>query len=178
MYPCAGLGGGAPRDEEKARAKERVFSFRDDFGQWDPKNQRPELWNLYNGRVHPGEQIRVFPLSNWTELDVWRYIGSEGIPLPEVYFASERDVVDRGGMLYAVNEFIRPREGEEVFAEKIRYRTVGDANLTAGVRSDATTIEEIIAEVAATRITERGATRGDDKTSEAAMEDRKREGYF
>jgi sulfate adenylyltransferase subunit 2 len=177
-YQFDALFGGARRDEEKARAKERVFSFRDDFGQWDPKNQRPELWNLYNGRVHPGEQIRVFPLSNWTELDVWRYIGDEDIPLPEVYFSAEREVVDRGGMLYAVNEFIVPREGEEVFTEKIRYRTVGDANLTAGVRSHASTIEEIIAEVAATRITERGATRGDDKTSEAAMEDRKREGYF
>jgi sulfate adenylyltransferase subunit 2 len=177
-YQFDALFGGARRDEEKARAKERVFSFRDDFGQWDPKNQRPELWNLYNGRVHPGEQIRVFPLSNWTELDVWRYIGSEDIPLPEVYFASEREVVDRGGMLYAVNEFIKPREGEVVFSEKVRYRTVGDANLTAGVRSDATTIDEIIAEVEVTRITERGATRGDDKTSEAAMEDRKREGYF
>ncbi|MDA1361534.1 sulfate adenylyltransferase subunit CysD [Glycomyces luteolus] len=177
-YQFDALFGGARRDEEKARAKERVFSFRDDFGQWDPKNQRPELWNLYNGRVHPGEQIRVFPLSNWTELDVWRYIGSEDIPLPEVYFSAERQVVDRGGMLYAVNEFIKPREGEEVFYEKIRYRTVGDANLTAGVRSEATTIDEIIAEVEVTRITERGATRGDDKTSEAAMEDRKREGYF
>ncbi|MEU5153351.1 sulfate adenylyltransferase subunit CysD [Glycomyces sp. NPDC021274] len=177
-YQFDALFGGARRDEEKARAKERVFSFRDDFGQWDPKNQRPELWNLYNGRVHPGEQIRVFPLSNWTELDVWRYIGSEDIPLPEVYFSAEREVVDRGGMLYAVNEFIRPREGEETFFEKVRYRTVGDANLTAGVRSDATTIDEIIAEVEVTRITERGATRGDDKTSEAAMEDRKREGYF
>lgn len=177
-YQFDALFGGARRDEEKARAKERVFSFRDDFGQWDPKNQRPELWNLYNGRVHPGEQIRVFPLSNWTELDVWRYIGSEDIPLPEVYFAAEREVVDRGGMLYAVNEFIKPREGEETFFEKVRYRTVGDANLTAGVRSDATTIDEIIAEVEVTRITERGATRGDDKTSEAAMEDRKREGYF
>jgi sulfate adenylyltransferase subunit 2 len=177
-YQFDALFGGARRDEEKARAKERVFSFRDDFGQWDPKNQRPELWNLYNGRVHPGEQIRVFPLSNWTELDVWRYIGSEDIPLPEVYFASEREVVDRGGMLYAVNEFIKVREGEEVFTEKVRYRTVGDANLTAGVRSSATTIDEIIAEVEVTRITERGATRGDDRTSEAAMEDRKREGYF
>ncbi|HEX2142901.1 MAG TPA: sulfate adenylyltransferase subunit CysD [Glycomyces sp.] len=177
-YQFDALFGGARRDEEKARAKERVFSFRDDFGQWDPKNQRPELWNLYNGRVHPGEQIRVFPLSNWTELDVWRYIGSEDIPLPVVYFASDREVVDRGGMLYAVNEFIKVREGEEIFTETIRYRTVGDANLTAGVRSNATTIEEIIAEVEVTRVTERGATRGDDRTSEAAMEDRKREGYF
>ncbi|GAA2303478.1 sulfate adenylyltransferase subunit CysD [Glycomyces scopariae] len=177
-YQFDALFGGARRDEEKARAKERVFSFRDDFGQWDPKNQRPELWNLYNGRVHPGEQIRVFPLSNWTELDVWRYIGTEAIPLPEVYFASEREVVDRGGMLYAVNEFVQVRDGEEVFKETVRYRTVGDANLTAGVRSGATTIEEIIAEVESSRITERGATRGDDKTSEAAMEDRKREGYF
>jgi len=177
-YQFDALFGGARRDEEKARAKERVFSFRDDFGQWDPKNQRPELWNLYNGRVHPGEQIRVFPLSNWTELDVWRYIGAEDIPLPEVYFSAEREVVDRGGMLYAVNEFIKVREGEEIFTEKVRYRTVGDANLTAGVRSSATTIDEIIAEVEVSRITERGATRGDDRTSEAAMEDRKREGYF
>ncbi|WP_026929510.1 sulfate adenylyltransferase subunit CysD [Glycomyces tenuis] len=177
-YQFDALFGGARRDEEKARAKERVFSFRDDFGQWDPKNQRPELWNLYNGRVHSGEQIRVFPLSNWTELDIWRYIGDQSIELPPVYFAAEREVVERDGMLYAVNRFIRPRDGETVFAEKIRYRTVGDATLTAGVRSDATTVEQIIAEVAATRITERGATRGDDKTSEAAMEDRKREGYF
>ncbi len=177
-YQFDALFGGARRDEEKARAKERVFSFRDDFGQWDPKNQRPELWTLFNGRVHPGEQIRVFPLSNWTELDVWRYIGDQDIELPPVYFAADREVVERDGMLYAVNRFIKPRDGERVFTERIRYRTVGDANLTAGVRSEAATIDQIIAEVAATRITERGATRGDDKTSEAAMEDRKREGYF
>jgi sulfate adenylyltransferase subunit 2 len=172
------LFGGARRDEEKARAKERVFSFRDEFGQWDPKNQRPELWSLYNGRVHPGESIRVFPLSNWTELDVWHYIGRERIDLPSIYFAHKREVVDRAGMLYAVNEFLPVRAGEESFTEQVRYRTVGDASCTAAVRSDADTIDKVIAEVAATRITERGATRGDDKVSEAAMEDRKREGYF
>jgi len=172
------LFGGARRDEEKARAKERVFSFRDEFGQWDPKNQRPELWSLYNGRVHPGESIRVFPLSNWTELDVWHYIARERIELPAIYFAHKREVVDRGGMLYAVNEFLPLRNGEESFTEQVRYRTVGDASCTAAVRSDADTIDKVIAEVAATRITERGATRGDDRVSEAAMEDRKREGYF
>ncbi len=170
--------GGARRDEEKARAKERVFSFRDDFGQWDPKNQRPELWNLYNARTHAGEHMRVFPLSNWTELDVWAYIGHEGIEIPSIYFAHERDVVDRGSMLYAVNEFIQAKDGEPVLTETVRYRTVGDATLTAAVRSEAATVEAIIEEVAATRLTERGATRGDDKFSEAAMEDRKREGYF
>ena len=170
--------GGARRDEDKARAKERVFSFRDDFGQWDPKNQRPELWNLYNGRIHAGESIRVFPLSNWTELDIWQYVQREGIALPGIYFAHEREVFDRHGMLYGVHEFCRPREGETVFTERVRYRTVGDASLTAAVRSDADTVEKIIEEVASTRITERGATRGDDKFSEAAMEDRKREGYF
>ena len=170
--------GGARRDEEKARAKERVFSFRDEFGQWDPKNQRPELWSLYNGRVHPGESIRVFPLSNWTELDVWHYIAREGIDLPAIYFAHKREVVDRGGMLYAVNEFLPMRAGESSNVEQVRYRTVGDASCTAAVRSDADTIDKVIAEVASTRITERGATRGDDKVSEAAMEDRKREGYF
>jgi sulfate adenylyltransferase subunit 2 len=172
------LFGGARRDEEKARAKERVFSFRDEFGQWDPKNQRPELWSLYNGRVHASESIRVFPLSNWTELDVWHYIGREGIDLPAIYYAHKREVVDRGGMLYAVNEYLPLRAGEESFTEQVRYRTVGDASCTAAVRSDADTIDKVIAEVAATRITERGQTRGDDKTSEAAMEDRKREGYF
>jgi sulfate adenylyltransferase subunit 2 len=172
------LFGGARRDEEKARAKERVFSFRDEFGQWDPKNQRPELWSLYNGRVHPGESIRVFPLSNWTELDVWHYIGRERIELPSIYFAHKREVVDRAGMLYAINDFLPMRSGEESFTEQVRYRTVGDASCTAAVRSDADTIDKVIAEVAATRITERGATRGDDKVSEAAMEDRKREGYF
>ena len=170
--------GGARRDEDKARAKERVYSFRDEFGQWDPKNQRPELWSLYNSRVHAGESIRVFPLSNWTELDIWTYIQREGIELPSIYYAHERDVVDRGGMLYAVGEFITPKEGEQVVTKQVRYRTVGDANLTAAVESDADTIEKIIEEVATTRITERGATRGDDKFSEAAMEDRKREGYF
>jgi sulfate adenylyltransferase subunit 2 len=172
------LFGGARRDEEKARAKERVFSFRDDFGQWDPKNQRPELWNLYNGRVHPGESIRVFPLSNWTELDIWEYIHREGIEIPPIYFAHPREVFLRDGMLMAANEFAVPREGEEVFTETVRYRTVGDATLTAAVRSDADTTDKIIAEIAATRLTERGATRGDDKVSESAMEDRKREGYF
>jgi sulfate adenylyltransferase subunit 2 len=172
------LFGGARRDEEKARAKERVFSFRDEFGQWDPKNQRPELWSLYNGRVHAGESIRVFPLSNWTELDVWHYIGRERIELPSIYFAHKREVVDRTGMLYAINEFLPMRAGEESFTEQVRYRTVGDASCTAAVRSDADSIDKVIAEVAATRITERGATRGDDRVSEAAMEDRKREGYF
>ncbi|HYO35584.1 MAG TPA: sulfate adenylyltransferase subunit CysD [Geodermatophilus sp.] len=172
------LFGGARRDEDKARAKERVFSFRDEFGQWDPKNQRPELWDLYNGRVHLGESIRVFPLSNWTELDVWQYIAQEGIAIPPLYLAQEREVVERQGMLYAVNEFVRPREGERVVHETVRYRTVGDANLTAAVRSEATTVAEVIAEIAVTRMTERGATRGDDKVSDAAMEDRKREGYF
>jgi sulfate adenylyltransferase subunit 2 len=170
--------GGARRDEDKARAKERIYSFRDDFGQWDPKNQRPELWGLYNGKIHPGETIRVFPLSNWTELDIWHYIAHENIELPAIYYAHDREVIDRKGMLYAVNEFITPRKGETPFVERVRYRTVGDASLTAAVRSDADTIEKVIDEVAATRVTERGATRGDDKFSEAAMEDRKREGYF
>jgi sulfate adenylyltransferase subunit 2 len=177
-YRFDALFGGARRDEEKARAKERVFSFRDDFGQWDPKNQRPELWSLYNGRVHPGESIRVFPLSNWTELDIWHYIAREGIGLPEIYFAHQREVVDRDGMLYAVHEHLPLRAGETSFMETVRYRTVGDASCTAAVRSDADTIEKVIDEVASTRITERGATRGDDRVSEAAMEDRKREGYF
>jgi sulfate adenylyltransferase subunit 2 len=170
--------GGARRDEEKARAKERVFSFRDEFGQWDPRNQRPELWSLYNARTHRGESIRVFPLSNWTELDVWHYIARERIALPGIYFAHEREVVDRDGMLYAVHDFLPARPGEEPFVETVRYRTVGDASCTAAVKSDADTVEKVIDEVAATRITERGATRGDDRVSEAAMEDRKREGYF
>lgn len=170
--------GGARRDEDKARAKERIFSFRDDFGQWDPKNQRPELWGLYNGRIHVGESIRVFPLSNWTELDIWHYIEREEIEIPSIYFAQEREVVERGGMLFAVNEFIHPRPDEVVQTRRVRYRTVGDATLTAAVESDAATVAEVIAEVASTRITERGATRGDDKFSESAMEDRKREGYF
>ncbi|GAA3448385.1 sulfate adenylyltransferase subunit CysD [Dactylosporangium matsuzakiense] len=177
-YRFDSLFGGARRDEEKARAKERVFSFRDDFGQWDPRNQRPELWALYNARIAPGESIRVFPLSNWTELDVWHYIAREGIDLPGIYYAHDREVVDRNGMLYAINEFLPLRAGETPFVEQVRYRTVGDASCTAAVRSDADTIEKVIDEVAATRITERGATRGDDRVSEAAMEDRKREGYF
>jgi sulfate adenylyltransferase subunit 2 len=170
--------GGARRDEDKARAKERIFSFRDDFGQWDPKNQRPELWSLYNGRIHDGESIRVFPLSNWTELDIWQYIEREGIGLPSIYFAHEREVFSRRGMLFGVHPYCRPRDGEEVGVRRVRYRTVGDASLTAAVESDADTVAKVIAEVATTRITERGATRGDDKFSEAAMEDRKREGYF
>jgi sulfate adenylyltransferase subunit 2 len=170
--------GGARRDEDKARAKERIFSFRDDFGQWDPKNQRPELWSLYNGRIHDGESIRVFPLSNWTELDVWQYIQREGIELPSIYFAHEREVFSRRGMLFGVHPYCRPRDGEEITVRRVRYRTVGDASLTAAVESDADTVEKVISEVATTRITERGATRGDDKFSEAAMEDRKREGYF
>jgi sulfate adenylyltransferase subunit 2 len=170
--------GGARRDEDKARAKERIFSFRDDFGQWDPKNQRPELWGLYNGRIHDGESIRVFPLSNWTELDIWQYIEKEGIDLPSIYFAHEREVFSRRGMLFGVHPDCRPRDGEEVSVRRVRYRTVGDASLTAAVESDADTVAKVIAEVATTRITERGATRGDDKFSEAAMEDRKREGYF
>jgi sulfate adenylyltransferase subunit 2 len=170
--------GGARRDEDKARAKERIFSFRDDFGQWDPKNQRPELWSLYNGRIHDGESIRVFPLSNWTELDIWQYIEHEGIELPSIYFAHEREVFERRGMLFGVHPYCRPRDGEEVVVRRVRYRTVGDASLTAAVESDADTVAKVIDEVATTRITERGATRGDDKFSEAAMEDRKREGYF
>jgi sulfate adenylyltransferase subunit 2 len=177
-YRFDALFGGARRDEEKARAKERMFSFRDEFGQWDPKNQRPELWSLYNGRHHPGESIRVFPLSNWTELDVWHYIAKERLELPSIYYAHEREVIERDGMLYAVNEFIRPKAGEVPAVQRVRYRTVGDASQTAAVRSDADTVQQVIDEVAATRITERGATRGDDKVSEAAMEDRKREGYF
>jgi sulfate adenylyltransferase subunit 2 len=170
--------GGARRDEEKARAKERFFSFRDDFGQWDPKNQRPEIWNVYNGRHRKGEHIRVFPLSNWTELDIWQYIENEQIELPSIYFAHRRPVFRRDGMLMAVTEFLQAGENEEVFEETVRYRTVGDATCTAAVESGAATLEDIITEVAASRITERGATRADDKFSEAAMEDRKREGYF
>jgi sulfate adenylyltransferase subunit 2 len=177
-YRFDALFGGARRDEEKARAKERVFSFRDEFGQWDPRNQRPELWSVYNARIHPGESIRVFPLSNWTELDVWHYIAREKIGLPSIYFAHDREVVDRDGMLYAVHEFLPVRAGESPFTARVRYRTVGDASCTAAVRSDADTVELVIDEVAATRITERGATRGDDRISEAAMEDRKKEGYF
>lgn len=170
--------GGGRRDEEKARAKERVYSFRDDFGQWDPKNQRPELWNLYNSRIRKGEQIRVFPISNWTELDVWQYVAEEQVELPAIYYAHKREVVRRDDMLYAVGDLVEPAEGEEVFEALVRYRTLGDANSTGAVESSADTIEKIVEEVAATRITERGATRGDDRVSEAAMEDRKKEGYF
>src|SRR6476469_1245304 len=170
--------GGARRDEEKARAKERVFSFRDEFGAWDPLNQRPELWNLYNGRHRKGENIRVFPLSNWTELDIWTYIRDEQIDLPPLYFAHKRKVVERDGMLYAVNRFIVPEEGENVFEETVRYRTMGDATTTGCVESMAATPEAVVDEVAAARLTERGATRADDRISEAGMEDRKKEGYF
>jgi sulfate adenylyltransferase subunit 2 len=170
--------GGARRDEEKARAKERVFSFRDEFGAWDPRNQRPELWNLYNGRHRKGENIRVFPLSNWTELDIWTYIQREQIELPPLYYAHKRKVVERDNMLYAVNQFIVPGEGETVFEETVRYRTMGDATTTGCVQSSAATPEAVVEEVAAARLTERGATRGDDRISEAGMEDRKKEGYF
>jgi sulfate adenylyltransferase subunit 2 len=170
--------GGARRDEEKARAKERVYSFRDEFGQWDPKNQRPELWSLYNGRHRPGEHIRVFPLSNWTELDIWQYIASEDVAIPSIYYAHEREVFLRDGMLMAVTEHLQPGEDDEVFTATVRYRTVGDATITGAVASDARTVEDVVAEVAATRLTERGATRGDDRVTEAAMEDRKKEGYF
>ncbi len=170
--------GGARRDEEKARAKERVFSFRDEFGAWDPRNQRPELWSLYNGRHRKGENIRVFPLSNWTELDIWTYIRDEQIELPALYFAHKRKVVERDGMLYAVNRFIVPEDGEHVFEETVRYRTMGDATTTGCVESLAATPEAVVEEVAAARLTERGATRGDDRISEAGMEDRKKEGYF
>jgi sulfate adenylyltransferase subunit 2 len=177
-YGFDALFGGARRDEEKARAKERVFSFRDEFGQWDPKNQRPELWSLYNGRVLPGQSIRVFPLSNWTELDVWTYIHAEQIEIADLYFAAEREVITRDGMLYMVNEFTPRRDGEVSHRKVVRYRTIGDANLTAAVESDADTLEKIVAEITIVRITERGATRGDDRVSDTSMEDRKREGYF
>ncbi len=171
--------GGARRDEERARAKERIFSFRDDFGQWDPKNQRPELWNLYNGRIHKGEHVRVFPLSNWTELDVWEYIDSEQLEVPSIYFAHEREVFARDGMLYAYDpEVTELIDGEEVYRDTVRYRTVGDMSCTGGVLSKALTLEEVVLEIAATRITERGETRADDRVSEAAMEDRKKAGYF
>jgi sulfate adenylyltransferase subunit 2 len=170
--------GGARRDEEKARAKERVFSFRDDFGQWDPKNQRPELWSLYNGRHRPGEHIRVFPLSNWTELDIWQYVADEAIDLPTIYFAHPRRVFLRDGMWLADTPYVTVMDGEEVEERTVRFRTVGDASCTGAVESGAGTLEAVIAEVAATRITERGATRADDRISEAGMEDRKKEGYF
>ena len=172
------LFGGARRDEEKARAKERVYSFRDEFGQWDPKGQRPELWNLYNGRIKMGEHISVFPISNWTELDIWQYIADDKVDIPAIYYAHKRMVFERDGMLLADNEFIELMDGEEPFEELVRYRTVGDMTITGAVESDADTVEKIIDEVAATRKTERGATRADDRTSEAAMEDRKKEGYF
>jgi sulfate adenylyltransferase subunit 2 len=170
--------GGARRDEERARAKERIFSHRDEFGQWDPKNQRPELWNLYNTRIRVGEHLRVFPLSNWTELDVWQYVKAEGLELPSIYFAHRRPVFRRDGMLYADGPFMRRLPAEDVFEETVRFRTVGDMSCTGAVRSDARTIDEVIAEVAAARVTERGATRADDRATEAAMEDRKKEGYF
>jgi sulfate adenylyltransferase subunit 2 len=172
------LFGGARRDEEKARAKERVFSFRDEFGQWDPKNQRPELWSVYNTRIRRGEHIRVFPLSNWTELDVWAYIEREELGLPGIYFAHERQVFERDGLLLAEGPYVTRSEDEPVFTATVRYRTVGDMTCTGAVASTAVTVAEVITEVAATRITERGQTRADDRTSEAAMEDRKREGYF
>jgi sulfate adenylyltransferase subunit 2 len=170
--------GGARRDEERARAKERIFSFRDDFGAWDPKNQRPELWSIYNGRIQRGESVRVFPLSNWTELDVWQYIASERLELPSIYFAHRREVFRRDGMLYAKSPFVELLPGEEPFETTVRYRTVGDMSCTGGVESLAATIDEVVLEIASTRITERGETRADDRATEAAMEDRKREGYF
>ena len=170
--------GGARRDEERARAKERVYSFRDEFGQWDPKNQRPELWNIYNGFTNTDQHIRVFPLSNWTELDIWQYILDQQIELPSIYFAHEREVFERDGMLMAYSDFLQPEHDEKVFTEKVRFRTVGDMTITAGLKSDAETIEEVISEIATARVSERGASRADDRTSEAAMEDRKREGYF
>jgi sulfate adenylyltransferase subunit 2 len=170
--------GGARRDEERARAKERVFSFRDDVGQWDPRNQRPELWNLYNGRVRKGEHVRVFPLSNWTELDVWRYIDAERLEVPPIYFAHPRRVIERDGMLLADSRFVPRRDDEVPFDATVRYRTIGDMAVTGAVRSDAGTLEAVVAEIAATRVTERGETRADDRVSAAAMEDRKREGYF
>ena len=170
--------GGARRDEEKARAKERVFSFRDEFGQWDPKNQRPELWSIYNTRIRRGEHIRVFPLSNWTELDVWHYIEREGLEIPSIYYAHTRTVFERDGILLADSEFVTRGEDEQLFETRVRYRTVGDMTCTGAVESTASTVAQVIAEIAATRITERGQTRADDRASEAAMEDRKREGYF
>ncbi len=170
--------GGARRDEERARAKERVFSFRDDFGQWDPKNQRPELWALYNGRIRKGEHVRVFPISNWTELDVWQYMAEEQLEVPSIYYAHKREVFERDGMLYATNDFVELMDGETPFEESVRYRTVGDMTCTGAVRSTASTLTDVVTEIAATRITERGETRADDRVTEAAMEDRKREGYF
>ena len=170
--------GGARRDEERSRAKERIFSFRDDFGQWNPRAQRPELWNLYNARVRKGEHVRVFPISNWTELDVWQYVAREQLELPNIYFAHEREVFRRDGMLYAVSPHVERLEGEDPFVTSVRFRTVGDMTCTGGVESRASTIDEVVEEIAATRVTERGETRADDRFSEAAMEDRKRVGYF
>jgi sulfate adenylyltransferase subunit 2 len=170
--------GGARRDEEKARAKERVFSFRDEFGQWDPKAQRPELWNIYNGRHHKGEHIRVFPLSNWTEFDIWSYVGAEKIKLPSIYYAHRRKVFERDGMLLAVDRHLQPRSDEKVLEKTVRFRTVGDVTCTGCVESEAATVAEVVAETAVSRLTERGATRADDRISEAGMEDRKRQGYF
>jgi sulfate adenylyltransferase subunit 2 len=170
--------GGARRDEERARAKERVFSFRDDFGQWDPKRQRPEPWSLYNARIRKGEHVRVFPLSNWTELDVWQYIANEELEVPSIYYAHSRQVFERDGMLYALSPHVQLIDGEEPFEASVRYRTVGDMTCTGAVRSTAATLEDVVSEIAASRITERGETRADDRVTEAAMEDRKREGYF
>lgn len=170
--------GGARRDEEKARAKERFFSVRDEFGQWDPKLQRPELWNIYNGRIHKGENVRVFPISNWTELDVWSYIAQEGIDLPSIYFAHNRDVIEHEGRLIAVSPYIQIDENDVIQNKRVRYRTVGDMTCTAAVESNAATLEEVVAEITASRISERGETRIDDKVTEAAMEDRKKGGYF
>jgi sulfate adenylyltransferase subunit 2 len=170
--------GGARRDEERARAKERILSFRDEFGQWEPQKQRPELWSLYNGRLRRGEHARVFPISNWTELDVWQYIAEEQLEVPSIYFAHEREVFARDGMLYAVSPFIQMSDGEHAFSAQVRYRTVGDMSCTGAVESSAATLAEVVAEIAATEVTERGQTRADDKVTEAAMEDRKRQGYF
>ncbi len=170
--------GGARRDEERARAKERIFSFRDDFGQWNPRAQRPELWNLYNARVRRGEHVRVFPISNWTELDVWQYVAREQLELPRIYFAHEREVFKRDGMLYSVSDFVERLPGENPFRASVRFRTVGDMSCTGAVESTASTLEDVVTEIAATRVTERGETRADDRASEAAMEDRKRVGYF
>jgi sulfate adenylyltransferase subunit 2 len=170
--------GGARRDEERSRAKERIFSFRDDFGQWNPRAQRPELWNLYNARVRKGEHVRVFPISNWTELDVWQYVAREQLELPPIYFAHEREVFRRDGMLYAASEYVERMEGEDPFVASVRFRTVGDMTCTGGVESRASTIDEVVEEISATNVTERGETRADDRFSEAAMEDRKRVGYF
>jgi sulfate adenylyltransferase subunit 2 len=170
--------GGARRDEERARAKERIFSFRDDFGQWNPRAQRPEVWNLYNARIRKGEHIRVFPISNWTELDVWQYIARERLELPSIYFAHEREVFRRDGMLYAVSEYVERYPDEQPFTASVRFRTVGDMSCTGGVQSTAASLEEVVAEIATTNVTERGETRADDRASEAAMEDRKRVGYF